>query len=185
MDPKYVLEALLNIWDELPFLIGMEAWTDLFRQQIEPLLRKLQEARSEEEQLLAGADVVSAFAGHPMARRRLVQAVDHIRTERSATGSPREALPWERLLAIFESFIHPRTATRYTDVLAPRRIQRGKRGTVAVHLTTGPEATSRASQALDVQMGRSVDISLRALSPGLSALASIRRNLNHQVGNAL
>lgn len=177
MNTKYVLEALLNIWDELPFLVGLEAWTGLYRQQIEPFLQKLQETQSEDERVLAGADLVLAFAGQPMARKRLAQAVEHIRTERSSNSSFREAPPWERLLAMFESLVHPRTATRYTDILAPRRVQRGKRATVTVALTTGPEATSRASQALDVKTGRSIEISLRTLSSGLEIVSTPLRRL--------
>jgi hypothetical protein len=176
MDPKYILEAFLDIWDEFPFLVGLDAWTGLYH-QIEPLLRKLQEARSEDERLLVSADLVAALAGHPMVKRRLGQAVEHIRTERSSNGSPHAALPWERLLATFENLVHPRISTRYTDVIAPRRIQRGKRGTVAVNLTVGPEATSRASQALNVKTGRSVEISLRALSPGLAIVSAPLRRL--------
>ena len=176
MDPKYILEAVLHIWDELPFLLGMEAWTRLY-QQIEPLLRKLQEAESEDERLLAGADLVAAFAGHSAARRRLAQAVEHIRTERGPDGSPRTALPWERLLTKLDGFVHPQTVTRYTDILAPRRVQRGKRATVTVGLSVGPEAGSSTSQALEVKSGRSIDLSLRALSPGLEIVSASLRKL--------
>lgn len=181
MDPKYILEALLDLWDELPFLVGMEAWTGLY-QQIEPLLRKLQEAQSEDEQLLLSADLVTVFARHPMAQRRLRQAVEHIRTERSSNGSLHEAHPLERLLATLENLVHPWTATRYTDILAPRRVQRGKRANVTVALTTGPEATSRVSQALDVKEGRSIEVSLRALSPGLEIVSAPLQRLKIRPG---
>ncbi len=176
MDPKYILEALLHLWDDFPFLLGMEAWSRLYR-EIEPLLRKLQEARTEGEKALAGADVVLAFADYPAAQQRLAQAVEHIRTERSSSSSPREALPWERLLAAFDSLIHPQTATRYTDIHAPRRIQRGKRAPLTVALTVGPEAESRESEALTVKAGRSIDISLRSLSSGLEVVSAPLRRL--------
>ncbi len=176
MDPKHLLEALLGIWDELPFLLGMEAWAELYK-KLEPLVRELQEATSEDTRALVSADLISAFGEYPGVRQRLREAVKHIHTERSGNGSLHPAPPWERLLASLEAVVHPKVVTRYTDILAPRRVQRGKRGTVTVALTVGPEATSRESAALAVRTARSVDVSLRALSPGLEIVSAPVRRL--------
>ncbi len=176
MDPRYLLAALLGIWDELPFLLGMEAWSDLYR-KLEPLVRELREAESEDARDFAGADVVAAFSEFPVARQRLRRAVEYIHTERSGNDLSYTAPSWERLLAGLEAFVHPKIATRYTDILAPRRVQRGKRGTVTITLTVGPEATSRESAALGIRTARSVDISLRALSPGLKIVSAPVRKL--------
>lgn len=176
MDPRHVLEAVLLLWDDLPFLLGMDAWRELYRRLV-PLLDALHVA-GEDERGLVAADVVGAFTAHPEARRRLRQAVEHIRTERSATSSAPQTSPaWEWLLATLEDLVRPATATRYTDVLAPRRVQRGKRGTVNVALTAGPEATSRESRALDVKTGRSIEVTLHTLTPGITVTSAARRRL--------
>ncbi|HEX6904688.1 MAG TPA: CHAT domain-containing protein [Thermoanaerobaculia bacterium] len=176
MDPRHVLEAVLVLWDDLPFILGMDAWRDLYGRLV-PLLDKLK-ADDEDERSLAAADVIGAFAAYPEARRRLNKAVEHIRIERSATGpAPQPSPAWERLLATLEDLVRPATVTRYTDVLAPRRVQRGKRATVNVALTAGPEVSSRESRALEVKTGRSVEVTLRALTPGLTVTSAARRRL--------
>lgn len=162
MIAAHFLEALLDLWDDLPALVGFEAWQTLCG-QIDWLFEGLRTATSEEERALRAGEIALLFQGHPAALRRLRKALEQIRRERGAGEAP--LLEWPQEIDSLDGALHPRFATRYTHVLAPRRVQVGTWQAVTVRLTLGPE--SPASQPLAVEEARDVVVGLRPVSDGL------------------
>ena len=158
-----LLEAVLEVWDELPSLLGLDVWNGLYR-RIEPLLGPLRTAATDDERARCIQNLIQAFQDHPAAQRRLSTVFDQIRNDRS--GPSAEPLPeWPDQIATLDRLLHPRTANRYTQVLAPRRAARASWQSITVRLTLGPE--SPGSLAFAVEEDKSVEVSLQAVSAGI------------------
>jgi len=162
MISAYFLEALLDLWDDLPSLVGFEAWQTLCG-QIERLFGELRAAATDEERSIRASELALLFQGHPAAQRRLRRALHQIRHERGAGDVP--VLDWPEEIESLDRLLHPRTATRYTHVLAPRRVELGAWQAVTVRLTLGPETL--ASLPLAVKEARTVVVSLLPVSEGV------------------
>jgi hypothetical protein len=93
---------------------------------------------------------------------------DQIRNDRSAP-SPEPLPEWPDQIATLDHLLHPRTATRYTQVLAPRRAFQDSWQSITVRLTLGPE--SLGSLALAVENGKSIEVTLQAISAGIEIAA--------------
>jgi hypothetical protein len=167
MDPQAVLQALSELWDQLPSLIG-PTWVDLFP-RVQALIRKLQTAQDDTERDLLTADIIMLLRAYPQARDQLYETVERLESERRSSGarsgnemkiiSPPD---WEDTINKLSGHLEPPLETRYTDITAPRRLALGERGAITIRLTRASEPESRASQPLTLQLKQFVEIYLHA-----------------------
>ncbi len=107
MEPESVLQALYDIWDELPGLLG-PAWADVYP-ELTALVVRLPTAQDPRERASLATAVLLAFRGHSEAERRLrvaIQAASRARgpifrraeAERRATGPVSARPDWSALV---------------------------------------------------------------------------------------
>ena len=175
MNPQAVLNALNELWDQLPSLVG-SAWVDLFP-RVQTLIRKLQTARDDTERALLTADIIMLLREYPPARDRLRAVVQRLDAELESRGSRSgnetttvSPTGWEVTLSELSGHLEPPLETRYTDIITPHRLALGERGAITVRLTRALEPDSLASQSLTLQLKRYVEIFLHPQSDGFEVI---------------
>lgn len=166
MNPQAVLQALSELWDQLPSLVG-PAWVDLFP-RIQALIGKLRTAQDDTKRSLLTADVIMLLRNYPLARdhlRAVVQGLSELERGGLRSGNETKTLSpprWEDTISELSGRLEPPLETRYTDITAPRRLALAERGAITVRLIRAPEPESRASQPLTFQLKQFVEIYLHA-----------------------
>ncbi len=185
MQPQAVLQALLDLWDDLPAL-GGPAWTDLFA-QVHRLLERLQRTTDPGERASVTADLVMLLREHPRARERLRSAMAEVHSDRGARMRSGEPAPtrqagWSELLAGVRQRLAGPMVTRHTDITAPRRLALGRRGVVTVGLTRGPVADSDAARPLELRLKQFLEVWLRSQREHLEVIGEPVRRLPVEAG---
>ena len=180
MEPEAVLQALSDLWDDLPRLVG-PAWADLFP-RVEALVDRLQRAADTAERASLTADLVLLFREYPLARQRLREAIQEATRERGLgvrgeEVTTRRALNWAELLAGLRGRINPPLVTRYTDITAPRRLTLGRRGVITVGLTRAPVPESEETRPLEVRLKQFLEVYLRSRHEDFEVLGEPVRRL--------
>ena len=169
MQTEILLQALLQLWDELPDLFG-PAWGTVYP-QLEVILTRLSGMRSPAEQSTLLDEIMHIFSAHPRVKARLFEALQFADATREidifrgsgAKGSLEQGevrgLDARDALA---QRLNPATETRYTDITAPTQLPLGRRGDVTARLTCRPEAGSLATHPLQLHPQQPVEILLRA-----------------------
>jgi hypothetical protein len=166
MQPEYIIEALLSVWDDLPEALG-DDWL-AFHAGIERLLLRLHQAQSTAEQSSAAAELILAVREFPEARRRMNAVVQDISRERGGAirmgNEPILSLAsrgkWTDWICRLFSRASPGRLERYADITAPKELPIGTRGTVTVRLTKSPSADSAVAKPMTVEAGQAVEVSL-------------------------
>ncbi len=169
MEPEHIVEGLLLVWDDLPELLGLEDWRDVYR-QLEETFAALEQAQSDGERASRTTDLLRPFQRHPAARDHLRQAIVDSQRERWGDGSPAQLPLWPELVNTFDQVLHPTTVTRYTDITSPCSVPLGEHRAVKVGLSLAPQCESRASERLDVRLTSAVETVLHPLTWGLEIL---------------
>jgi hypothetical protein len=178
-EPRRNLQALLWIWHELPSLLGPD-WSDLFP-RCRDLLVQIESCANPGDRDWLVLDLINLLRGHDAARRRLKEVRDLLGTDRGnrGQGDPRPEIPlpeWEELGPGIEQRLHPPTVTRYTDVGAPRRLQRGSLGAMTVGLSQAPNPESVEAHRLELSPDPPVEVHCHAAAEDFEILgASVRR----------
>lgn len=172
MEPETILQALLQLWDELPDLSGKD-WHALFA-RLEKLRPQLYAAANPDAQSTAAVELIRALAAFPQVSQRfhaMLQAVSEERDTitRKGSGVPEakaeSRLPnWTDLLKELRALVSPPYEIRYTDISAPQRLALGERGHIVVGLTPAPSADSLEAQPLRVRKKESLEVLLHANS---------------------
>jgi CHAT domain len=173
MEPKIVLYALIQIWDELPTLFGPQ-WVEIFP-RLEALLDQLTKAQSHPEQASLVADLVLLFRNYPDVRKRMLTVVEELRQEAGAASqreevrgsTTRESEPAPAngnltdTIRELQELVDAPIVTRYTDITAPRHLALGQRGVITVRVMMAPSADSVAVQALEVHLKQTLEVCLQ------------------------
>lgn len=180
METREILNALIEIWPELPRLVGSQ-WADIFP-RVEDLLNRILrcEDRAQREWLVT--DVFEILEPYASVGNRLGEICQFQETVRSG-GTPNrgggESQPqWERdLKPGIQQRLQPKKVTRYTDIAAPGRLSKGRRGSIVVGLNRALSEHSVGSCPLLVEIKRSVTVRLACLSDGVEVLGEHVRDL--------
>lgn len=166
MNPTVVLDALADIWDEVPHLLGAQ-WAQLFP-RVEALLTEIAASDDAGRRASRVADLVLLLRATP-ARQRLWEAMGDIEDAgraaeryRGADEPPTPGRAWDAVLNDLRARLSPPRVTRYTDITAPRRLAVGRRGVITVGLTRAPDPDSEAARPLEVQLKQFLDVYLQA-----------------------
>ncbi len=163
------VQALLDLWPELPRRVGAE-WPALYWRALD-LLRRY--AALEDEERRAGvaleiARLLRAIPGGPEALRRVGEgtAVAHPpRGEEIAPPSTTALACQAEAEARLQALLHPPTVTRYTDIYAPARVAVGERFPIIVGLTRRPADEEVA--AIQAQLNQLIRVVLTPRGPEL------------------
>lgn len=181
MESEKIIRAVLDLWDELPSLVGPD-WANLYP-RIEAILDRLREA-SESDRALAVADLKVAFQPYPtvheLLRERTATYRDWNPNSYDQGDGTRGAdeTGWRGFETEVEQRLDPTAVTRYTDVIAPRRLPLGHRRAVVVGLTRTPAADGGAeAKPLVVRTSQLLEVHLHSPSPDLEILGEPVRRL--------
>jgi hypothetical protein len=92
MNPESFFKALLDLWDELPGLVGQEAWAKLLP-RLKALIFRFHATADPNEQVSLLADVAVMFRNYPQARERLRAIVWETDRNQRTTSRGYEAEP--------------------------------------------------------------------------------------------
>jgi hypothetical protein len=159
------VQALLDLWPELPRRVGAE-WPALYWRALD-LLRRYAALEDEERRSQVALEItrlLRTIPGGPEALRRFmgpggVRGKGGIET--SAADLARQAEVEARLQAL----LHPSTVTRYTDIYAPSRVVVGERFPIIVGLTRSPAGEEAA--AIQAQLNQLIRVILTPRGPEL------------------
>jgi hypothetical protein len=179
-EPRRNLQALLWIWHELPSLLGPD-WSDLFP-RCRDLLVQIESCADPGDCDWLVLDLIDLLREHDAARRRLKEVRDLLGTDRGNRGQgdpgPETPLPeWEELGPGIERRLNPPTVTRYTDVSAPRRLQRGSLGAMTVGLSLAPNPESVDARGLELSPDPPVEVHCHAAAEDFEVLGASVRSL--------
>ena len=160
--------AILEIWDDLPRLVGRE-FASLYPRLVDQLERIHAAAPEERETLVFELlDCLEPFPATWERVRAVRKDTETLRHNAEARGE----IPFfddEPTLygpALRERWQPPKVI-RYTDVTAPKRLPIGERGDITVGLVEAPVDDSVSTHALDLLFARQVEVHLIAVSPTL------------------
>jgi hypothetical protein len=150
-EPRRNVQALLRIWPELPTLLG-PVWSELFP-RCRDLLIRIETCTDPEDRDWLAVDLTELLSPHEAVRRRLQEIGDFLGKdpEHRGHGIPGTETPppeWGELEAGIENCLHPPVVTCYTDVSAPCRLQRGRRGALTVGLSLALRAVTQSDGLL-------------------------------------
>ena len=175
--------AILEIWDELPRLIG-SPYASLFPQLLAKLERIHAAAPEEREtRVFELLDCLEPFPATWERIRAVRKNTERIRHNAEARGEvplfDDEPSLYGR--ALRERWRPPKLV-RHTDITAPRRLPVGERGVITVGLLEAPVGDSVSTQALELLFTRQVEVHLIAVSPALEVLNARVQKLEVQLG---
>ena len=165
-EPEIILQALLNIWEELPSLLGTE-WVNLYP-ELDAIQARLQMIDDSAEQAKASIALVHAFRKYATARKLLRQAIEEVRrdwSDETRKGNNPSGLQLPTFIELFDGFrnrLKPPIVVRYTDITVPRRLIKGRRGVITVGLTCAPIAFSEVAQSVHLGFKTKVEVRLQA-----------------------
>jgi hypothetical protein len=136
MNPETTIAELLRLWPRLPELAGA-GWPAMYWQLLD-LLRAFRRAAADQQRARIAIGVQRLLASLPEVRAAwAVEAAVLMRGGDVVTRSGALAAPAteDDVWAAVDDLLQPRTVTRWTDVLAPGRVQSGQRFAVIVGLT--------------------------------------------------
>ncbi len=173
METERTLQALLRIWHELPRLVGFEL-AGIYP-KLRDVLRQIVDCHDSLERDWLVVDLLDILEPYPGAGRR----IDEIRNLPSPVRHGAPTPPpgedpdpeWERdLCPGIRHRIDPPVTTRYTDVTAPRRLPRNKRGAIAVGLTREASPYDESALPVTLRLDLDVDVHLIGISPGVQVI---------------
>src|SRR5262249_42157769 len=158
-----VLQALADVWDDLPRLVGA-GWADLQR-WLEAQLKLLEATTNPGEQLWLVNEILTQLSDHKDAYRRLNLRRQEL--DREAGGgyetipTPDRSGPIGDALKSLLSVIRSPEVTRHADVLCPRRICiKDTRVPVVVRLKVAPSPDGPGQAPVTVRAGKRVCVHL-------------------------
>jgi hypothetical protein len=173
MEPEAVLQAVLDLWDDLPGLVG-PAWPDVYARLVS-LLQQMQRAKDAKDRSQLVNELILVFRPHREAGRQLREAMSRSDQERGRTPKSQGTAPtegmkrWEELVHSLNQRAPAPTVTRYTDIACPRRVWvKTPRVSVVVRLTARPSEYSTVLEKLAVREGVLVQVHVEA--PGFEVL---------------
>ncbi|HVG22425.1 MAG TPA: CHAT domain-containing protein [Blastocatellia bacterium] len=188
MEPENVLEALANVWDELPGAVGAE-WTGLYF-ELEEAFETLRATRNDSERAIQTADLILKFTKYPAARKRLHEAIQEVVRERQSTGRKggqgqtidAKGPGWSEVMAGMLQRFHTSSTTMYTDVTIPKRLMIGQRGVIAVRFTRDTVSHSSDARQMEVKAKQVVEVILRSDPEELEIMGGNSKKLRIEAG---
>lgn len=162
MSPETTIAELLHLWPRLRALAGAQ-WPAL-NWQLRDLLREFRRAADDEQRAGVAIRVQRLLASVPEVRAAWAAVTAELdRGEGILTRGGAFSPPVARddVWAGVEDLLQPETVTRWTDLLAPDRVQTGERFAVVVGLTCQGGAGEEA-QPISVLPGQTVRVVLAA-----------------------
>lgn len=126
MESTRILHTLLDLWDDLPRLVG-PAWPEVSA-RLASLLRDMPTIDERSQQAWFMSEVILLFRPHSEAVQHLRGALPETEQERGRgrqsgeTTSPEAAQPWDALVHELRQRAHSPVVTRYTDIAYPRQL---------------------------------------------------------------
>lgn len=163
MKAEHYAQALLEIWDELPALLGLDAWLRLLPELTRFLARV--GAEPDPKGFLRETARLSDIIGdhYPTVRNRLSKVLEDILHRQRSDGQPEPVPARDALTRCLEAELREHRTTRYADIEAPRKIALGERAAVSVRLTVDPDPDSRAPAPVAAAAG-TLEVALHSLS---------------------
>ncbi len=191
MEPEDILQAVLILWDELPRLVG-PAWVDLYPQiaDLVARLQRTQDLMKRTSLVADMTLLLQPYPQARQRLREVVdeisqerEAVTRLSEERQehlnvrypdpleyairsaeaeAAKAESQTTRWSDLLDGLRRRLDPPPVTRYTDITAPRRLARGRRGVITVGLTRAPRPESEEAHPLEILPNELLEIHLQA-----------------------
>jgi hypothetical protein len=182
MTSDVTIAALAKAWPSLAEAGGAD-WPNLYWQLLDCLRDYLAAADDEARARLAD-HALQVLQQAPEAARQIVRAeMRRLQTElaagqhRGARGDePPEVAPAGDLLTHAQQIAAPSAVSRYTDVLAPSRVQVGRRFAVIVGLTRSPGDEAHDAQELQAELNKLIKVVLTPRAP-LEALNEAEQTL--------
>ena len=162
MNPETTIAELLRLWPRLPGLAGAQ-WPSFYWQLVD-LLRAFRRAASDEQRAGVAIRVRGCW---PRCRRsgrlgrrkpRGMERGEAMLTRGGAFAAP---VARDEVWAAVDELLQPEPVTRWTDVLAPGRVQTGQRFAVVVGLTCQAGAGEEA-KPISVLPGQTVRVVVAA-----------------------
>lgn len=168
-ETRRTAQSLILIWRELPSLVGVR-WPELWP-RVEPLMRRIACESEPRQRSLAVADLLLALAPFPAVLARVAEVREVLDLPPGTRGKgliqPTPLPAWSEIAGGLDFCLEPPTVERYTDITAPERLPRGKRGAVTVCLTAEKVADCTVSDPLVVRLDQVLQVWLQAGSPHL------------------
>ncbi len=185
---EITLQALLDLWRELPQLFG-SSWADAYP-RLEALIPRLREAMTSAEQSMLLSEIVLLFSEYPAVAKALNRAIQRLggstvrvmRGESGVKGIDNSVLEFSAATQKLQQCINPPSETRHTDITAPERLAINKRAPITVRLTCKPELGSIFAQPLDLPPVQEVEVCLRALGDEVEIGMPFMRRLSIEPG---
>jgi hypothetical protein len=168
MDTESVLQALLNIWDDLPALLGTD-WPD-FSKRLQGILERLRSTEDPGARLSRATELVLSFREYPAAWRHMQEAIVEVsRVWGTPSRGSEEAMALVRkpgFFALVGALLQrrrPKDVTRHTDISCLRRVWVGEpRMVVTVRLKARSAAHSADDEKITLPVGKSVRVCVDA-----------------------
>lgn len=165
MDTQWTLLAFLQLWPEMPRLLGA-SWLAAFP-RYRDLLQRIGSCQDAGTRDWLVADLSDLLTEDDSVRERFFEVREIVGRDRErGQGDPPPVPPgWDALGTGIDQRLQPPTTTRYTDISAPRRLTRGSRGVIVARLTRRPEPGSVRTRELELRLDEPVEVHCHA-SPG-------------------
>lgn len=164
MTEHITLAALIKTWPGLAERAGSE-WPGLYWTLLDAV-RAYLDAPDEDARARIAREMLARIGASPPAVReairqemRALQAAPHERGQSATEVTSPDVLAEARQL------VEPETVVRYTDVLAPARVQAGRRFAVIVGLTRSPSDDTQDPQRLQVELNKLIRVVLTPREP--------------------
>lgn len=180
METQRTLQALLQIWQEFPRLVGL-SWLELSG-QLERKLREIILCEDAVDRDWLVVDLLDLIKPFPKAGERLEEVRTGLGMEagvRHGHQSPPTPVPgWAELGLGISQRLDPPQITRYTDIVVPGSLPLNRRGAVVVRLTCEPTSAGAVPpQLLELRLEQIMEIHLVALSLGVEVLGEKHKGL--------
>jgi hypothetical protein len=162
MDPRWVVEAFIEIWHELPRLFR-SAWKDAFP-RLEEILLSLQASTAEPQRNALVHRLAREIHPFPAVRDRLREILDLHRYERS--GQESDALPdWADLGEGIDGCLDPPAVSRHVVIEVPNPLPVGSVKTLVIEIRARPEDSVNIGTFMYVRPQQLVEVHLQG-TPG-------------------
>jgi hypothetical protein len=184
MEKENFLQVLLEIWHELPELIGND-WPNFYI-RIEDLFTLIQSTESSEEKSSLITKLAISFRTYPKAASRLREKMNRLEEQTRGNGEqtniPRFGL--SSLLEKFQQMLTPPLITRYLDITMPHSLLVNRRGVITVGLTHQPTTESDNTGSLELITKQSLEIHLLSKQEDLEVISEQIKYLSIETGIA-